>query len=156
MRGQEPSCGGGSLLESQAVTGIGSVQFSVVSNSAATAGAVPGANTVALEKGLRLVGVLTYDPSQEKYGLIVTEGRQADGTPYGSSGSLDEAELRILQMVADGLSCKHIARSLGTNIFEAGRRVRRTVKKLGANSRAAAVLHASREGLLDLAMLRRA
>jgi DNA-binding NarL/FixJ family response regulator len=102
-----------------------------------------------LEGGLLLVGVVTYDSLLDKYALIVTDQRERDADLTFSDDALDETERRLLRMVAQGSVSKQIARSLETSPATAGRRVRQALKKLGKRSRAAAVAHASKVGLLE-------
>ena len=100
-------------------------------------------------EGLQVVAVLTYDASLDRFGLIVTESGHTGATVNPCNRNLDEEELRVLRMLANGACSKHIARSMETSVSLAGRRAREAVKKMGTPSRAAAIAHAVKAGLLE-------
>jgi DNA-binding NarL/FixJ family response regulator len=65
-------------------------------------------------------------------------------------GVLSSREHEVLELVADGLSNKLIAKALGVSEHTAKFHVRSLLDKLGADTRADAVARAARRGLLSL------
>lgn len=109
--------------------------------------------------GLLLVGVITYDALRERHSIIVIDTGEHDAfssAPDALSDEFDRAlsdkERQVLRMLADGAATKQIARCLETSMALASRRARWVVKKLGKRSRAAAVAHAAKVGLLEPTM----
>ncbi len=96
-----------------------------------------------------MVGVITYDGSQRRYGLIVSSPCQGGPRTGPVEIGLNATDLRLLRMVAEGAGGKQIARTFQISISLAGRRVRQVVKKLGKHSRAEAVAHVAKAGLLE-------
>ncbi|MBI4319135.1 MAG: helix-turn-helix transcriptional regulator [Chloroflexi bacterium] len=101
-----------------------------------------------LGEGLLVVGVIAYDASKDRYGLILTANARGIPGTCPPDGALNELEQRVLQMIASGAGNKQVARTLRTSPSLASRRVRDIVKKLGKRSRAEAIAHASTLGLL--------
>ncbi|HET6548677.1 MAG TPA: alpha/beta fold hydrolase [Solirubrobacter sp.] len=109
---------------------------------------LPRARLVALEGELHppwlgdrdaVLGALT--PFLDTHHPVRATRRAADGP-------LSEREREVLQLVAEGLSDAEIARRLIVSPHTVHRHVANIRTKLGQASRAAAVAHAAREGLL--------
>ncbi len=119
------------------------------------AAAIPGdadGSQVAAAVTAASAGLLTVSPS---FGLLLgeaTDGRDRQSGDGGAAGgeTLSPRELDVLTLIADGLPNKAIALRLGisdnTVKFHAGS----ILGKLGAASRAEAVMLAARKGLLTV------
>jgi two-component system, NarL family, nitrate/nitrite response regulator NarL len=87
-------------------------------------------------------------------GLAVLDARLADGwvrTPEERpAGGLTARETEVLGLVAEGLSNKAVAARLGISEHTAKFHVNAILAKLGAESRAAAIVKAARLGLVAL------
>ena len=73
------------------------------------------------------------------------------GEPVEANAVLTERELRVLNLVAEGLSNREIAAELCVSTGSAKSYLSTMLRKLGASHRAEAVAVAAREGLLDRA-----
>lgn len=62
---------------------------------------------------------------------------------------LSSREIEIVRLIADGKASKDIARALGLSVYTVNNHVGRILKKLGVESRAAAVAYVQREGSLQ-------
>lgn len=83
-------------------------------------------------------------------GLLAASHEQSTATPMSNSDLLTPREREVLILVADGLPNKAIARELGISEHTAKFHVGSLLGKLGASSRAEAVMLATRRGLLSV------
>ena len=90
-------------------------------------------------EGLRLV------ENGEQASLIVSSAREE-----ADAAALTSRELEVVELLAEGLSNKQIARHLGVTIDTAKFHVGRIIDKLDATGRTDAVAHAARRGVIHL------
>ena len=74
----------------------------------------------------------------------------AAGTSNGSDALLSERQTEILQMIADGLSTKQVARELGITQKTVHNHLNAIYRRLDTQSLTHAVLSAVRLGIIDL------
>lgn len=81
-------------------------------------------------------------------GDLVVDNRLADAVLSPVDVTLEPRELRILSMIAEGLTNREIGMALHLSPYTVKDHLRRSMRKLGTRTRAETVAKAAREGLL--------
>ena len=109
---------------------------------------LPQARLVALDGDRHLPWLGDSDAVLGALTAFLDEHHPARPAPVASDGPLSGREREVLRLVADGLSDTEIARRLSVSPHTVHRHVANIRTKLGQPSRAAAAVHAAREGLI--------